>query len=156
MVNSVSIPNPYQGSTLIHLNQLPATAPQNHPAISRNGRRRGVVLTQQGWQKMMQAGVLYDDFGKRYTFEELSERSLLDARTVSRILSCEVKVDKRTLKTFFQAFNLQLETGDYTVPGFRVEDRTNSNFLDFKIISSLCGGDCTTEADDFRTLWSGF
>lgn len=49
----------------------------------------------------MQAGVLYNDFGERYTFEELSDRSLLDARTVSRILSCEVKVDKRTFRSFF-------------------------------------------------------
>lgn len=61
----------------------------------------------------MQAGVLYDESGYRYTYEQLSERSHLDERTVSRLLSCEAKVDKRTLKTFFQAFNLSLEAGDY-------------------------------------------
>lgn len=33
-------------------------------------------------------------------------------RTVSRLLSCEVKVDKNTIKTFFRAFNLLLEAGD--------------------------------------------
>ncbi|HEY9623640.1 MAG TPA: hypothetical protein V6C78_25000, partial [Crinalium sp.] len=80
-------------------------------------RKRGVILTQQGWQKLQQAGVLHDNFGKRYTHEELSERSLLDARTVSRVLSCEVKVDKGTLKTFFQAFHLPLEAGDYIKVG---------------------------------------
>lgn len=80
---------------------------------TKNRRQRGVILTQQGWQKLMQAEVIYDDFDNRYTYEELSERSLLDSRTVSRILSCEVKVDKRTLKAFFQAFNLSLEANDY-------------------------------------------
>ena len=45
---------------------------------------------------------------------QLSERSLLDKHTVSRLLSREVKVDKSTLKTFFRAFDLSLEVGDYT------------------------------------------
>jgi hypothetical protein len=91
----------------------PNSDAQPKSASDKSTRRRGVVLTQKGWQKLRQAGILYDDFGKRYTHEELSERSLLDARTVSRVLSCEVKVDKGTLKTFFQAFNLSLEAGDY-------------------------------------------
>ena len=82
----------------------------------KSNRRRGAILTEQGWQKLQQAGVLYDEFGKRYTYEELSEQTQLDPRTVSRIVSCEVKVDKRTLKTFFHAFKLQLESGDYTAP----------------------------------------
>ncbi len=63
----------------------------------------------------MQVGVLYDEFGCRYTYKQLSERSRLDERTVSRLLSCEVKVDKSTLKTFFHVFNLPLEAGDYTL-----------------------------------------
>lgn len=82
----------------------------------KQSRKRGVVLSQQGWQKLVQAEVLHDRFGKRYTHEQLSERSLLDVRTISRILSCEVKVDKSTLRTFFRAFNLQLNENDYTTP----------------------------------------
>jgi hypothetical protein len=35
----------------------------------------------------------------RYTYEQLSERSSLDDRPVSRLFCCEVKVDRRTLKT---------------------------------------------------------
>ncbi|HEY9642679.1 MAG TPA: hypothetical protein V6C57_19485 [Coleofasciculaceae cyanobacterium] len=101
---------------------ISSLSPKSSSSVSANthkpfqNRKRGVVLTHQGWQKLMQAEVLYDDFGKRYTHEELSERSLLDARTVSRILSCEIRVDKRTLKIFFQAFNLRLEPGDYNSP----------------------------------------
>ena len=79
-------------------------------------RRRGVVLTQAGWQKLDQAGVLCDKYGNRHTYEQLSERSLLDNRTVSRILSCETKVDKRTLKIFFEAFHLHLGADDYVIP----------------------------------------
>lgn len=90
---------------------------QPKASSSKRSRNRGAVLTEQGWQKLLQAGALYDEFGKRYTHEVLSERSLLDVRTVSRVLSCEIKVDKRTLKAFFRAFNLQLEAGDYTIPG---------------------------------------
>ncbi|MBD3884847.1 hypothetical protein IFO70_24225 [Phormidium tenue FACHB-886] len=81
---------------------------------AKRSRNRGVLLSQQGWQKLIQAGVLYNECGERYTYEQLSEQSLLDMRTISRLLSCEVKVDKRTLKTFFRAFNLPLEAGDYT------------------------------------------
>ena len=76
-------------------------------------RNRGVMLSQQGWQKLTQAGILHNQWGDRYTYEKLSERSLLNDRTVSRILSREVRVDKRSLKTFFAAFGLQLNSNDY-------------------------------------------
>ena len=92
---------------------------QSHPHLSsakrKRKRNRGVILSRQGWQKLMQAGVLCDKLECRYTYEQLSERSHLDERTVSRLLSCEIKVDKRTLKTFFCAFNLSLEADDYTL-----------------------------------------
>ncbi|UBF29962.1 DUF4423 domain-containing protein (plasmid) [Kovacikia minuta CCNUW1] len=86
---------------------------RSHPLPAKRGRARGVVLSDQGWQKLMQAGVLYTDMGERHTYEQLSERSQLDERTVSRLLSCEVRVDKSTLRSFFRAFNLSLEADDY-------------------------------------------
>ncbi|HEY9624711.1 MAG TPA: hypothetical protein V6C78_30575 [Crinalium sp.] len=94
------------------------TVPSSHPnqqysAVSRN-RNRGVVLSERGWQKLIQAGAIYDQVGNRYTYENLSERSLLNERTISRLLSCEARVDKRSLKIFFAAFDLQLDSGDYT------------------------------------------
>jgi transcriptional regulator with XRE-family HTH domain len=97
--------------------------PQPHPPSAKRSRNRGMILSRQGWQKLMQAGVLYDELGCRCTYEQLSERSGLDERTVSRLLSCEVKVDKSTIKTFFRAFNLALEAGDYTLSN---DDRTSA------------------------------
>lgn len=87
---------------------------QSHLSSAKRSRNRGVFLSHQGLQKLIQANVLYNEFGERYTYEQLSERSRLDERTVSRLLFCEVKVDKNTLRTFFYAFNLLLEAGDYT------------------------------------------
>lgn len=83
---------------------------------TKHSRRRGVVLTQMGLQKLMQSHAICDQYGNRYSYEILAGFSQLDPRTVSRILSCETKIDKRTLKIFFHAFNLQLEAEDYTTP----------------------------------------
>ncbi|MFB2896670.1 hypothetical protein ACE1CI_27475 [Aerosakkonemataceae cyanobacterium BLCC-F50] len=83
---------------------------------SKHSRRRGVILTEQGLQKLTKSNVLCDKYGNRYSYEVLAGFSQLDPRTVSRILSCETKIDKRTLKIFFNAFNLQLEMDDYTTP----------------------------------------
>lgn len=114
------------------------------PSFRNKNRKRGAVLTQQGWQKLMKAGALCDNFGKRYTYEELSERSLLDARTVSRVINCEVKVDKRTLITFFRAFDLRLESGDYSTPSMTQEERLQEDVSrGDTIVPSL--GDTTTE-----------
>ncbi|MBD3886493.1 hypothetical protein IFO70_32985 [Phormidium tenue FACHB-886] len=101
---------------------------------AKRSRNRGVFLSQRGWQKLIQAGVLYNECGERYTYEQLSEQSLLDMRTISRLLSCEVKVDKRTLKTFFRAFNLSLEAGDYT--SFQ-QDEVNDVKLDTSAHATL-------------------
>jgi hypothetical protein len=102
-------------STDVYRWQLNLDQLQPHFRSAKRSRNRGVCLSQQGWQKLTQAGVLYNKFGERYTYEWLSEQSVLDERTVSRLLSCEFKVDKNTLKTFFRAFNLSLESGDYTL-----------------------------------------
>lgn len=86
---------------------------QSHLSSTRSSAAKRIYLSQQGWQKLIQAGVLNDKFSQRYTDEQLSERSLLDERTVSRLLNCEFKVDKSTLKTFFPPFNLSLEADEY-------------------------------------------
>jgi len=79
-------------------------------------RKRGVILTQKGLQKLMQFNAICDQYGNRYSYEVLAGFSQLDPRTVSRILSCETKIDKRTLKIFFNAFDLNLDAEDYTTP----------------------------------------
>ena len=98
---------------------------QSRLSSARRSRNRGVFLSQQGWQKLVQAGVLYNEFGQRYTYEQLSERSLLDIRTISRLLSGDVKVDKRSLKTFFHAFNLPLDV--YNCTAFKGDEAKRRN-----------------------------
>jgi hypothetical protein len=87
-------------------------------------RNRGVMLSQQGWQKLTQAGVLHNQWGNRCSYETLSERSLLNERTISRILSREVRVDRRSLKIFFAAFGLQLNGDDYLIDACDLVDQT--------------------------------
>lgn len=115
--NSLSLVNS-SPAPRIGRGMMPAIAPtksvSDPETASAKPRRRGMILTEQGWQKLLQAEVLHNCFGKRYTFEELSKKTLLVPRTVCRILGRETGVDKRTLNIFFNAFNLQLEQSDYT------------------------------------------
>ncbi|XGV98694.1 MAG: hypothetical protein ACAF41_07085 [Leptolyngbya sp. BL-A-14] len=101
-----------------HHDRLPVTGSRQRP------RNRGVMLSQKGWQKLTQAGVLHDQWGSRYSYETLSERSQLNDRTISRILSCEIKVDKRSLKIFFAAFGLQLNRDDYLTGAYDPANQT--------------------------------
>jgi hypothetical protein len=85
-------------------------------------RRRGVILTAQGLQKLQDAkseSESDENFGKRYTREALGFRAGLDADTVAKVFACQVGVDKQTLECCFRAFKLQLEPDDYqlTKPG---------------------------------------
>ncbi|MEH2375377.1 NB-ARC domain-containing protein [Nostoc sp.] len=79
-------------------------------------RRRGVMLTPQGLQKLQDAksqSESYENFDKHYTCEVLGFRMGLDPDTVAKVFACEVGVDRQTLKSCFQTFNLQLEPNDY-------------------------------------------
>ena len=77
----------------------------------KSSRKRSVILTPQGWQKLQQAkqqSEIEQKLGKRYTLEELSELAGLDPDTLAKVLEREKGVDKRSLDRFFQAFNLEL------------------------------------------------
>lgn len=79
-------------------------------------RRRGVILTPQGLQKLQDAKLEVENvenFGKRYSREALGFRMGLDPDTVAKVFNCEVGVDRQTLNYCFKAFNLQLEPQDY-------------------------------------------
>lgn len=81
-------------------------------------RKRGVILTSIGWEKLqrsIQKSENQDNFGDRYTLEELSDRTRLDPDTIAKVTN-RTKVDKRTLELFFQAFNLKLTASDYFQP----------------------------------------
>ncbi|GEM_PF-2136763 len=105
---------PYSGTKAVI--PLARRRTETVPIAAKKPRRRGLVLTEQGWQKLLQAGVIYNQNGERYTFEALSEKILLDPRTICRIIEREVGVDKRSLTIFFNAFNLLLENDDYARP----------------------------------------
>lgn len=79
-------------------------------------RRRGVVLTPKGLQKL-QSGKRKsedeDNFGNKYTLEEMRVLSGLYTGTISKVLNCEVGVEKGTIEDLFKAFNLKLDKNDY-------------------------------------------
>ena len=82
-------------------------------------RNRGVVLTHQGLKKLHEAKLKseqQENFGDRYTHEQISELTRLDINTVKKVLDAQVGVDKRSLDKFFLAFELQLTEEFHTKP----------------------------------------
>lgn len=80
-------------------------------------RRRGVILTLQGWQRLEAAkrqSEIQENAGNPYTLEGLSQRVNLSINTLIRIRRRQVGVDRHSLEDYFSAFNLTLSTGDYT------------------------------------------
>jgi transcriptional regulator with XRE-family HTH domain len=126
MIEVMNVSLPANSSTLLNSLML---LNRDQPLSSRRSRRRGLVLTQQGWQKLMQAGVLCDRYSNRYTFEVLAGRSALSPRTVSKILNRSSPVDKRTLTIFFDAFQLSLESDDYALHDTALTEQA-TNFIE--------------------------
>ncbi len=80
-------------------------------------RKRGVVLTHQGWQKLQATKLEHEDqSGRRYTLEVMSELTTLSVDTLMKIFACESGVDKQSLKCCFAAFALNLDPQDFTHP----------------------------------------
>lgn len=87
---------------------------------STSRRRRGVILTPQGLQKLMQARTeaeYQSNAGKRFTLDYLSERTGISVDSLTRVFKAETGVDRETLKHCFAAFNLVLLEEDYFQPG---------------------------------------
>ncbi|QKQ77552.1 NB-ARC domain-containing protein [Nostoc sp. TCL240-02] len=79
-------------------------------------RKRGVALTTKGLQKIKEAkhqSEAKENFGNRYTLEEMSARSGLYSATISKVLNREGGVDKQTIEKLFSAFNLKIDKSDY-------------------------------------------
>lgn len=82
-------------------------------------RKRGVILTPQGLQKLQTAKAeaeCCENQDKRYTLEALSFRTGLDPNTLMKVFAGKTGVDKQTLTICFRTFNLQLEASDYQLP----------------------------------------
>jgi len=136
------------------------------PSTPKRRRRRGVVLTPQGFQKVQQAKTdaeFAENFGNRYTLEALSERTGLAVDTLMKVMACESGVDKQTLRILFRSFNLALESNDFTLPQPSAEEAAEGNEADNEEIPELPGGQvpldssfyvqrATTEAECYKTV----
>ena len=94
-------------------------ASKSRNGSSAHGRVRGVILSPIGWQRFQAAKQQAEAErieGKRFTQEDLSDRTALSFNTLSRIFKREQGVDRQSLEYLFQAFDLELTTADFTSP----------------------------------------
>ncbi|GAB4155778.1 MAG: hypothetical protein Fur0046_35710 [Cyanobacteria bacterium J069] len=87
-------------------------------------RRRGVVLTHAGLQRLQAAiatAEMVENNGNRFTLEELGDRIRVSTKTLSRLWSLSSGLDRRTIHLCFSAFGLDLQPSDYVVVGDLVE-----------------------------------
>ncbi|HLO89383.1 MAG TPA: AAA-like domain-containing protein [Nostocaceae cyanobacterium] len=107
-------------------------------------RKRGVLLTPQGLEKLKTAKSEMENWensGNRYTLEVLSERTGLSVDTLTKVLRCDTGVDKQTLKSCFSAFNLVLEDADFFFPDNNCEEQKGKyQLLTKQIESEFPGG----------------
>ncbi|MEP0884028.1 NB-ARC domain-containing protein [Trichocoleus sp. ST-U3] len=86
---------------------------------SKPRRSRGVILTLHGWDKFQAAKVqaeFDENYGNRFTLEDLSDRTRLALNTITKVLKRTESVDKQSLQYAFRAFGLELSKSDYTHP----------------------------------------
>lgn len=96
---------------------LSVTSPEriSEQALSAK-RRRGVILSAQGWQRLQAAEYLSaarDNAGNPYTLEQLSDRTGISTKTLTKVRRRQNPVDQPTLTEYFKSFNLCLEKDDY-------------------------------------------
>jgi len=92
---------------------------------SKPKRNRGVILTLHGWDKLQAAKTqaeFDENYGNRFTLEELSDRTSLALHTITKVLKRTDSVDKQSLQYAFRAFGLELSKSDYTHPTSRFEE----------------------------------
>jgi transcriptional regulator with XRE-family HTH domain len=79
-------------------------------------RKRGVILSVQGVQRLQAAehlSAVRDNAGHPYTLEELSDRTGLSTKTLTKVRHRQKPVDAVTLADYFTAFGLSLQKDDY-------------------------------------------
>ena len=111
-------------------------------------RRRGVILTSEGLQKLFAAkseAESRENFDKRFNLEALSIRTGLNPDTLMKVFSCKAKVDKQSLIRCYMAFDLELEASDYQYclgggSNGRIQNSTlKQDWGDAPDISIFCG-----------------
>lgn len=96
-----------------------------------NKRRRGLILSSQGWQRLQAAehlSCIQDNQGKPYTLEQLGERTGLSSNTLTKLRRRQKPVDWQTLDSYFEAFNLKMSHHDVINPG-ETSSKTNLTAL---------------------------
>lgn len=91
-----------------------ARAMVDNPQVQR--RKRGVILSPVGWQRLQLAEQQTADrhnAGKAYTLEQLGERTGLSPNTITKVRRRRLAVDRQTLEFYFNALDLSLSPDDY-------------------------------------------
>jgi len=84
--------------------------------------RRGVVLSDSGFERVQRAHrrlELDENNGARISLEELAHRVRLSTKTLSRLFSRDVPVDRRTIELLFAELHLRLGPEDVRSPSAR-------------------------------------
>lgn len=96
-----------------------------HQPRHKDKRRRGVILTPKGFQKIQTAiskAEFQKNCGNRYTLEDMSDRTGLAVNTLMKVYHRDAGVDKKSLFRYFSAFNLTLEPSDYFWVSPKIEE----------------------------------
>ena len=91
-------------------------------------RRRGVLLSFQGWQRLQSAEQLasvQQNGGNPFTLEQLSVSTGLSPNTLTKVRRRQKPVDFATLDTYFSTFELTLEPTDLITPEVHVQSAQN-------------------------------
>ena len=97
---------------------------RSHP----NKRRRGLILSSQGWQRLQAAehlSCIQDNQGKPYTLEQLGERTGLSSNTLTKLRRRQKPVDWQTLDSYFDAFKLKMSSHDVINPSQQSASETD-------------------------------
>lgn len=82
-------------------------------------RRRGMLLSFQGWQRLQSAeqlAAVQRNGNNPFTLEQLSEATGLSPNTLTKVRRRQKPVDFATLETYFATFDLTLEPTDLVAP----------------------------------------
>lgn len=106
-------------------------------------RSRGIVLSCEGLKRLRAAIVaaeMKENYGNRFTIEELSDRMRVSTKTVSRLWSLTAGLNQRTLRLCFNAFDLQLLAEDYTTLGSCASSDTHviAKLPNSNLVDSIC------------------
>ena len=93
----------------------------------RSRRRRGVIVSPVGWQRIRAAqseSESAQNGSNSYTVEQLVELTGLSTNTLGRLRSRKTPIDRQTLEIYFATFGLTLQPTDYTSPDAKSASHT--------------------------------